>query len=148
MPVARRVGRPPACSAPWRNWSAPTARVFELGLRSLALWPRLLSLLERPVQFSQDGSLLLAHRGDEGAAQRVVELLERKAPPGYAPQALAAAALRELEPAVQGPAHAWLLPCEGRIHTVQAMDAMAAVQGVKWHWAQRVDACRARRRCM
>ena len=55
------------------------------------------------------------------------------------PQALAAAALRELEPAVQGPAHAWLLPCEGRIHTVQAMDALAAAQGVKWHWAQRVE---------
>jgi len=115
------------------------SQVFELGLRSLALWPRLLAQLERPVQFSQDGSLLLAHRGDEGAARRVVELLERKAPPGYAPQALTSAALGELEPAVQAASHAWLLPCEGRIHTVQAMEAMAAVPGVRWHWTQRVD---------
>jgi len=115
------------------------SQVFELGLRSLALWPRLLAQLERPVQFSQDGSLLLAHRGDEGAARRVVELLERKAPPGYAPQALTSAALGELEPAVQAASHAWLLPCEGRIHTVQAMEAMAVVSGVRWHWTQRVD---------
>jgi glycine oxidase len=114
-------------------------RVFELGLRSLALWPRLLAQLDRPVQFSQDGSLLLAHRGDDGAAMRVVDLLERKAPPGHAPQALSAPELRELEPAVQGQAHAWLLPCEGQVHSVQAMDAMAAVGGVKWHWSQRVD---------
>lgn len=115
------------------------SRVFNLGLRSLALWPQLLAQLEQPVQFSQDGSLLLAHRGDEGAARRVVDLLDRKAPAGYAPQALAPAALRELEPAVQGPAHAWLLPCEGRVHSVQAMEALAAVQGVNWNWAQRVD---------
>jgi glycine oxidase len=115
------------------------SQVFELGLRSLALWPKLLAQLEQPVQFSQDGSLLLAHRGDEGSARRVVDLLNRKTPPGYAPQALALAALRELEPAVQGPSHAWLLPCEGRVHALQAMEAMAAAPGVDWHWKQRVD---------
>jgi len=113
--------------------------VFELGLRSLALWPKLLAQLERPVQLSQDGSLLLAHRGDEGAARRVVELLNRKAPPGHAPQALTAAAMGELEPAVQAASHAWLLPCEGRVHTVQAMEAMAAAPGVRWHWSRQVD---------
>jgi glycine oxidase len=115
------------------------SQVFELGLRSLALWPKLLAQLEQPVQFSQDGSLLLAHRGDEGAARRVVDLLGRKAPPAYAPQPLALAQLREFEPAVQGPLHAWLLPCEGRVHTVQAMEALAAAPGVEWRWSERVD---------
>jgi glycine oxidase len=49
---------------------------------------------------------------------------------------------RALEPAVQGPARAWLLPGEGRIHTVQAMHALAAAatkDGVRWHWGRRVD---------
>ena len=116
--------------------------VFDLGLRSLALWPKVLAQLPQPVEFHQDGSLLLAHRGDEGAARRVVELLQAKAPPAHAPQALTMTALRELEPAVQGPAHAWLLPCEGRVHTVQAMAALAAAattQGVTWHWDRSVD---------
>ncbi|HSV54406.1 MAG TPA: FAD-dependent oxidoreductase [Burkholderiaceae bacterium] len=115
------------------------AQVFALGLRSLALWPKLLAQLAQPVQFSQEGSLLLAHRGDEGAALRVVDLLRRKAPEAYAPNALTPAALRALEPAVQGPAHAWLLPCEGSVHTVQAMSALASAQGVVWHWNQPVD---------
>jgi glycine oxidase len=51
--------------------------------------------------------------------------------------------LRELEPCVQGPAHAWLLRGEGRIHTVQAMQALVASAGVRWHWnteVQKVDA--------
>jgi glycine oxidase len=120
--------------------------VFDLGLRSLALWPRIAAELDTPVGLRRDGSLLLAHRGDEGAARRVVDLLKTKAPDGYAPEALTPAALREVEPAVQGPSQAWLLPCEGSIHTVQAMAALAGsatARGVRFHWgtpAARVDA--------
>ena len=117
--------------------------VFALGLRSLELWPQIVAALGAPVEMRQRGSLLLAHRGDEGAARRVVDLLVRKAPQGHAPQMLDAAALRELEPSLQGPAHAWLLPHEGQIHTVQAMAALAAAgsaNGVRWHWGEAVTA--------
>jgi len=112
-------------------------QVFALGLRSLQRWPAIVAALDQPVELHQRGSLLLAHRGDEGAARRVLELLQRKAPAGHAPQALVPAALRELEPCVQGCAHAWLLPHEGQIHTVQAMIALAqaaSARGVRWHW--------------
>ena len=121
--------------------------VFRLGLRTMELWPRWLAELGMPVECSFDGSLLLAHRGDEGAARRVVDLLAGKTgamgtDPALAPRALDARALRELEPAVQGPAHAWLLPHEGRIHSVQAMQALAgAATGVQWHWGRAVAAC-------
>ena len=119
------------------------AEVFRLGWRSLALWPAILRGLQLPVEFSQDGSLLLAHRGDEGAARRVLDLLQGKllelAAGAHAPQPLPVPQLRVLEPAVQGPAHAWLLPGEGRIHTVQAMQALAAAAAAAhWHWAQPV----------
>jgi glycine/D-amino acid oxidase-like deaminating enzyme len=41
--------------------------------------------------------------------------------------------LAELEPALRGGLHAWMLPGEGRIHTVQAMMALlAAGQGASW----------------
>ena len=117
--------------------------VFRLGLRSMELWPQLLQRLQLPVECSFDGSLLLAHRGDEGAASRVVDLLAAKARDA-APQRLTGAQLRELEPAVQGPAHAWLLPNEGRIHTVQAMQALAAsATGVHWHWGESVGVAEA-----
>ena len=117
--------------------------VFALGLRSLALWPKLIAALPEPVELRQDGSLLLAHRGDEGAARRVVELLQRKAPAEHAPVALSAPALRQLEPTVQCPAQAWLLPCEGQIHSVQGMAALAAgatAHGARWHWGEPVEA--------
>jgi glycine oxidase len=114
--------------------------VFALGMRSLALWPGIVARLAQPVALACEGSLLLAHRGDEGAAQRVLEVLRSKAPTGHAPQPLDGAALRALEPALQGPAHAWLLPQEGHIHTVQAMQALAAsAPGARWHWGRAVD---------
>jgi glycine oxidase len=115
------------------------AGVFDLGLRSLQLWPGILARLPAPVEFDAAGSLLVAHRGDEATARGIVDLLARKVPAGHAPQSLDAAALRALEPAVQGPPHAWLLPCEGRIHTVQAMLALAAgASGTQWHWSRQV----------
>ncbi|MBA2672760.1 FAD-dependent oxidoreductase [Ramlibacter sp.] len=118
------------------------ANVFALGLRSLELWPAIVQSLGVPVELKRDGSVLLAHRGDEGAARRVIDLLTAKAPAAHLPQALAPAALREIEPAVQGPAHAWLLPGEGRIHTVQAMAALAwaaAAAGTRFHWSRSVE---------
>lgn len=111
-------------------------RVFTLGVESLRLWPRIVAALDAPVEMRQRGSLLLAHRGDEGSAMRVLGFLE-KAPADHAPQPLDAHVLRKLEPAVQGCANAWLLPLEGQIHCVQAMSALAAActaGGVRWHW--------------
>lgn len=121
------------------------AAVFAMGLRSLVRWPQLLAGLGEstgPVEFYQRGSLLVAHRGDEGAARRVVDLLKHKAPSEFAPQELAMSDLRELEPAIHGCAHAWMLPGEGQIHTVQAMTALyqAATQhGAQWHWGESVQ---------
>ena len=117
------------------------SQVFACGLRSLELWPQIIARLVAPVDFAQRGSLLVAHRGDEGAATRVIELLKRKAPASHAPERLTMTALTALEPAVRGVAQAWQLACEGQIHTVQAMHALAATAtalGVHWHWGRSV----------
>jgi glycine oxidase len=148
---AAKVNNSPPQAAGWTaaGMLSPTAElesadhhVFELGLRSLELWPGIVASLNQPVELLQRGSLLLAHRGDEGAARRVVDLLRHKAPDGHAPQGLTSAALQELEPAIHGPAHAWLLPHEGQIHTVQAMAALAdaaSAAGMQWHWGVAVS---------
>lgn len=117
------------------------AEVFALGLRSCALWPQIVQALSKPVALHMQGSLLLAHRSDAGAAQRVVGLLQAKADAPYQPQPLTPPQLRELEPGISGPALAWLLPSEGQIHPIQALQALAAQatdQGVQWHWNSRV----------
>ena len=119
------------------------AEVFALGLRSCALWPQIVQGLVQPVDLRMQGSLLLAHRSDAGAAQRVVGLLQAKADAAYQPEPLPLSQLRELEPSISGPALAWLLPSEGQIHPVQALQALAAqatAQGVEWHWGASVSA--------
>ena len=137
--------------------------VFRLGLRSMELWPGIVAQLQQPVECRFDGSLLLAHRGDEGAARRTVDLLaakmealgprlrgddgESRGDDGKSRgddgmRRLQGEELRALEPDVQGPAHAWLLPNEGRIHTVQAMQALAAAgERVRWHWGESIASC-------
>lgn len=133
--------------SPTAELESADENVFALGLRSLELWPSIVAALDMPVELHQRGSLLLAHRGDEGAARRVVDLLLHKAPARHAPQLLQAAALQELEPDLHGVAHAWLLPHEGQIHTVQAMLALAhgaSAAGARWHWGTTVDLLRPR----
>jgi glycine oxidase len=124
--------------SPTAELECATEHVFHLGLDSLQRWPHTVATLAGaglPVAFQRQGSLLLAHRGDEGAARRVVDLLHHKAPADHAPQALSLAELRTLEPDVHGPAHGWLLPHEGLVHTVQTMTALgqfALDHGVDW----------------
>jgi glycine oxidase len=116
-------------------------RVFRWGLRSIEVWPAILRQLPTPVEFALDGSLLLAHREDAGAARRVLDLLASKMPPGHEAEPLVASDLAGLEPSVRTGPRAWLLRGEGRIHTVQAMQALVAgAHGAHWHWSSPVSA--------
>ncbi len=135
--------------SPMAELETANLAVFEQGVRSLALWQGIVSQLQdvvpsHPVMFKQLGSLLLAHKGDEGAAKRMIDLLAHKTPSQYAehaPQALSSMALRSANPAIHTSGSAWLLPIEGQIDTVQAMTAMTAAAtklGVTWHWNESV----------
>ncbi|HMN57859.1 MAG TPA: FAD-dependent oxidoreductase [Ottowia sp.] len=126
--------------------------VAALGWRSLALWPRIAAALPGAPSVHIGGSLLLAHRADLGAAQRVLARMQtatatpewRAASPAEGVQPLDTAALREMEPSIQGPAHAWLLPGEGFIDTVATMVALySGAVGADWHWGRRVLAVEA-----
>jgi glycine oxidase len=123
-----------------------------LGWRSIALWRQLAAALPAAPFFRAQGSLMLAHRADLGAAQRVLARLQaatatpawQRLSPPEGVQPLDQPALRALEPAVQGPAHAWLLPGEGQLDTVAMMAALHAdAPGVDWHWRAPVLALRA-----
>ena len=127
--------------SPLAELECADAQVATLGLRSLDLWAGIVAQLPPPVDFRREGSLLLAHAGDLGSAQRLLALIAARAPAGLAPERLSAAQLRSLEPAVHGALHAWLLGGEGQIHTVQAMQALAqgaTEHGTRWRWSHAV----------
>jgi glycine oxidase len=114
------------------HWSAITA---DLGAR----------LFQAP-HFAREGSLLVAHGSDLGAARRVLQRLDAALTQGGSHNpvhALGPDSLRQLEPSLHGsagPLHAWWLPGEAHIDTVATMQALHDdAAGVSWHWAQPVQ---------
>ena len=130
------------------------------GWRSLDLWPGIAAALgaQFPAAelFQRNGSLLVAHPGDAGAAERVLarmkaaqaalagrpELdapqpavarigahMQAEAPQHHRqhqPQALAPAALQSLEPALAPGLQGWLLPGEGQVDATRLLPALCA----------------------
>lgn len=126
--------------SPLAELDISSPEVAMLGWRSLALWPRIIAEMKNPPRFAANGSLLLAHRGDLPSAQRVLARLDLALAGTPHAQPLSAAQLSELEPALQGAAHAWLLPQEGLIDPVAAMRALHdESRGVRWNWNRRVS---------
>ena len=147
------------------------ADIAERGWRSLDLWPGIVAGLgpqyRTPSLFRLNGSVLVAHPGDTGAAQRVLARMKaanarsareraldaaetdhpttlqlnppREKPPQRDPQALTQEALSALEPALLPGLHGWLLPGEGQVDTTRLLPALCAEShGVRWHWGQQV----------
>ncbi|HSV69040.1 MAG TPA: FAD-dependent oxidoreductase [Methylibium sp.] len=125
--------------SPLAERDVASEHIAALGWRSLALWREIVDALPERPAFAARGSLLLAHRADLGSAQRLLARLPTTSDTAAGPVALSAAQLAELEPALQGAAHAWLLPGEGQIDPVQTLRALYADAGsVQWHWGCRV----------
>lgn len=135
------------------------AALADLGWRSIALWERLSQTLHAQAQvreapeaplFTRQGSLLVAHGPDLGAARRVLARLDDGTlPPERQPQHLPVDTLQSLEPELHGssgPLHAWLLPGEAHIDTVRTLTvlhaAATATGQVQWHWGQTVGSVR------
>ncbi|HEY0955405.1 MAG TPA: FAD-dependent oxidoreductase [Roseateles sp.] len=108
------------------------ADVVALGWRSLALWPAIAAALGQPGLVRTEGSLLLAHGGDTGTAQRVLARL------GDGPEALNPAALQMLEPALAPDLKAWWLPGEGQLLPRELLQAFVEqTPEVDWLWGCR-----------
>ena len=129
--------------------------VASRGWQGIAHWQAIADALgsrgtQRP-HFARNGSLLVAHGSDLGAARRVLQRLEASdirpatahAHPHAQLHALSTERLAQLEPALHGsggPLHAWWLPGEAHIDTVATMQALHDdAEGVRWHWAQPVQ---------
>ena len=119
--------------------------VFELGQRSMALWPVWLPQLASPVYFRQDGTLVVAHQQDGASLEHFTRLLHHKLPPACQAQvqAIDAAALAQIEPTLAGRFSGGLfLAGEGQLANDQLLAALAVELdrlGVQWHEDEAVD---------
>ena len=123
--------------------------VFELGQRSLALWPTWLSQMTTPVYFRQDGTLVVAHKQDGASLEHFSRLLHHKLPAACQAQVqtLDAQALAQIEPTLAGRFNGGLyLAGEGQLANDQLMAALAIELdrlGVQWHEQQKIDRIKA-----
>ncbi len=124
--------------SPLAELDAAEPEVAARGFESLRLWPLIAARLAGPLTLQMDGSLLLAHRQDLGAAERMLARLQVSGFP--AAQSLSEADLAALEPALLRGLRAWRLPREGFINPVEAMAAMQQDGPARWHWGRPVSA--------
>lgn len=127
--------------SPLAELDACDADTAQLGWHSIAAWAGIVRRLGRgpgkPPHFEAEGSLLVAHAQDQGAARRVLARITAAARDWpQQPLALAPERLRELEPALHvSGLQAWLLPGEASICTIRTLNALRAqAPGVCWHW--------------
>ncbi len=134
--------------SPWAELEVAERQVFELGCRSLQLWPQWLAALGRPVRFDQRGSLIVAHGQDRPELARLQLSLQREARASDW-QRLDASALAALEPALRPhfnealhfPQEAWISPAD----LMQALEHALLDQGVDWQDGIEVQCCEAGR---
>ena len=119
--------------------------VFELGQRSLALWPQWLAQIATPVYFRQDGTVVVAHTQDGASLEHFSRLLHHKLPEVSKAQVqtLDATALAQVEPILAGRFNGGLfLAGEGQLANDQLMAALAIELdrlGVQWHEGKAVE---------
>ena len=138
-----------AMLSPLAELAVSDQAVFELGQRSLALWPQWLAQLTTPVYFKQDGTLVVAHAQDGASLEHFSRLLHHKLPAVCQAQVqtLDAAALAQVEPTLAGRFNDGLfLGGEGQMANDQLMSALATELdglGVQWHEGRNVECVQA-----
>lgn len=123
--------------------------VFELGQRSMLLWPKWINELAElgsdPVYFRQEGTLVVAHAQDNTSLEHFSRLLNHKLPAACRTNvhSLDAAKLAQLEPLLAGRfAGGLYLEGEGQLANDQWLAALALAidsLGVQWNESQQVE---------
>ncbi|AAZ68604.1 FAD-dependent oxidoreductase [Ehrlichia canis] len=91
--------------------------IFELGVKSLNLWPRILSSILGDTSFKMLGSLIVAHRNDISDLERMIMFIKKRSCLNDL-QIIDESDLKVLEPNLSFP-YGLYLPGEGQIDTSQ-----------------------------
>ena len=114
-----------AMLAPMSELPDAEPQVYELGLRSLQLWPALLQELDVP--FGMDGSIFVAHGTDGPLLDKFYRSADRKAPESGM-RWITGAQIAELEPELKFQRGLWI-PNEGWLDNRGLLAALESVCG-------------------
>lgn len=123
--------------APQSELDRADPHIAELGDRSIALWPSVLTRLPRPVDLVMDGTVLVAHSTDEPDLERMARRILDRSPSPERIRRLSAAELGDLEPDLATRfQHGWFIEREGHIDNRQLLEALEAGithRSITWH---------------
>lgn len=133
-----------AMLSPLAELSVSDEVVFQLGRRSMELWPRWVAELDaesgaEPIYFRQKGTLVVAHAPDHSSLEHFTRLLHHKLPEACRAEVhtLDAAGVAREEPALAGRfSRGLFLQSEGQLGNDQWMAVLASEidrLGVTWH---------------
>ena len=138
-----------AMISPFAELAVSESQVFELGMRSLALYPQWLSELEADsgcsVMYRRNGSLAVAHNQDVGSLHHFQALLAHRLPVEHAAhvQVLTAETIAQVEPQLAGRfSHGVMLSEEAQLDNSELFAALAVALdklGVNWYEQQAID---------
>lgn len=116
--------------SPAAEMEAGGPRVYEMGLRSLALWPGIHRACGARFDLRLSGSLLISHPTDRSSADRILRHIQPSAE--HAPQPLSHEELARMEPALKPRLCGWLLPHEGHLFPIEALAALRDSTPADW----------------
>lgn len=114
--------------APFAELETAESMIFDLGQRSIMLWPELLSqigLSETCGAFQQKGSIITAHPVDQAELEHFIRQLRAKVPAATDIESLNQQQLTELEPDLNHHKNAFFLPTEGQVNAQVFMETSA-----------------------
>ncbi|WP_462157242.1 FAD-dependent oxidoreductase [Pseudoalteromonas sp. GB56] len=127
-----------AMLAPLAESVHASAEVVQLGVESLALWPKLLAQLEAEVFLQTAGTVVVAHAQDKGAMTHFCQHLKPALAGTHVPQTLNQRELVKLEPQLAARFHSGVyLPGEGQLDNLgfyqQSYESLNN-RGVQFHF--------------
>ncbi len=101
--------------APYAELETAESVIFELGQRSIELWPALLKQIGLFDGYQQKGTVVTAHPQDMGELEHFIGMLRRKVDAAQSIETLDAEAVRTLEPDLYTHRHGFFIPQEGLV---------------------------------
>lgn len=122
--------------SPFAECETAESEIFDLGMRSLKLWPDILKQLDAPAEFRENGSLVLAHPADRDELNYFMARLTTKLKPHHHPHLLESDVIATLESELNHFSHGYYLPIEAHINTRQLFHVLEQTllkKNIAWH---------------